>query len=209
MFFSLSHIEIPVDNLNEGAILYKNSFDLEIHSEYPDYIDLELGFIKFRVIEKINKKHISFLRFEVPSLDECYKKLIDLGFKCILEPYRKNNKELESRLIDPYNNIISLWRELTEDELDTPPVLNTNKQWDKEANEVLQTLLKNVPFMFRKLARERSVKESEALSINNIVDVRTAIRGYITATPDIMKERVKKHISEIGFSPNDFLEDFI
>lgn len=209
MFFSLSHIEIPVHNLNEGAIFYKNSFDLEIHSEYEDYIDLELGFIRFRVVEKINKNHISFLRFEVPSVDDCYKKLINLGCKSILEPYRKNDKELEAKLMDPYNNIISLWRELTEDELDTPPVLNTNKKWHKEADDILQVLLKNVPFMFRKLARERAVRESEFLSVNNIVDIKTAVRGYITATPDIMKERVKKHISEIGFSPNDFLEDFI
>lgn len=209
MFFSLSHIEIPVYSLKEGSIFYKDSFDLELHAEFEDHIDLEHGFVKFRIVEKLNPNHISILRFEVSSVTDSFNKLINFGCKPILEPYKKNNKELEARLIDPHNNLITIWRALTEDELDVPPSLNTTKKWDKEADDVLQKLLKNVPFMFRKLARERSVKESEALSINNIIDVRTAIRGYITATPDIMKERVKKHISEIGFSPNDFLEDFI
>lgn len=209
MFFCLTHIEVPVGDLVEASIVYKKAFDLDIFKEDSDFIDLEHGFIKVRLIKKITPNHYSSFRLEVDQIEKSYEKLLELGFKKITEVVKKEDI-FQTNLFDPYNNIVTLWRPLNEDELIFPPQIQSKKIWSPEATDTIQTLVKNVPLLFRKLAREKAVIEAEALvENNNAVDIKTAVRGYIIATPDIMKERIKKHIVNSGFSIEEFKDDFI
>jgi hypothetical protein len=110
---------------------------------------------------------------------------------------------------DPDGNILSVWRELTEDELDVVPALPKELTWTEDAETFLQSLLRSVPALFRALARYRVTREAEALAARTRVVTREeVIRGYILASPKVTRGRNRKPLIEHGVDVDKYKADW-
>jgi len=202
MILGISHIEIPSDNLLESLNFYTKYFDMVLIEEGNNFFVLEQGFIKFIILSKYSKEHFCSFRIEVASVSSIYNKILseNKSIKSIHKPLLRNNIE-EAKITDCSGNFITLWRELSEDELETLPKIISAINWDVKAENTLNKLIKKVPIVFRKFARERVIKEAEYIAYQNNVNTITeniCIEAYIVSTPDIMKNRVMQNLIENG-----------
>ncbi|MEK7431949.1 MAG: DUF2621 family protein [Cyanobacteriota bacterium] len=209
MILALSHIDIYVKDLIKSTKLYKDIFGFEISEYEKDHVDFESGFIKIRLNKTPKILFKSSLRLEVEDVHKIVNLLKEKGCTEIVSPILINKTIISSEILDYDGNKLVIWRNLNENEMEKPPELKKSKIWHSEEEELLQTLLKNVPLLFRGVARKKAVLEVENMNEDILISRHSVISGYIRATPDIMKHVTKKHLINLGFNPNDYKEEYL
>jgi hypothetical protein len=122
---------------------------------------------------------------------------------------RTPDQQLVGAVQDPDGNTIYVWRPLTEDEYGFDPELPKELAWHPEAEELLKSLLRSVPALFRILARRRVVAVAEELAgPTKLVTREEVIRGLILASPRITRERNRKPLVEHGIDVDRYAADW-
>jgi hypothetical protein len=122
---------------------------------------------------------------------------------------RTEEQELIAQLADADGHTLVIWRELTEDEYAFVPELPKESVWRPEAEELLKSLLKSVPALFRALARWRVSRNAEGLAAaTRIVSREHVIRSFILSSAKVTRYRVRKPLADHGIDPEKYADDF-
>jgi len=83
--------------------------------------------------------------------------------------------------------------------------------WTDEAREIIQDLLQELPLPVRPAVEEGAQYRAEALAEEKSagrVELETAVRAFIEATPSDLRERLKHTLSYKGIDPDDYEQAF-
>lgn len=83
--------------------------------------------------------------------------------------------------------------------------------WSDEATEMIEQLLQELPLPVRDGVRQSAEAraESAATEANRAkVDVESAVRAFIEATPADLRERLKHTLAYRGIDPEDYQDAF-
>lgn len=206
MFLGVSHVDIPVSNLDRSRTLYAEGLGFNVRSSGLQHCDLDANTIVLRLVVTPLVVHPTALRLQVPDVAQAYARLLELGTRALSEPSITPQHELVGSAADFDGNQLFVWRPLTEDEYEAPP-LPLQRVWLKDAEVLLQSLLLRVPALFRPLARWKVVREAERLATST-VDQKSVIRAYIRASSRVTRERVRKPLEDHGVDLSQYQDDF-
>lgn len=104
-----------------------------------------------------------------------------------------------------------LARTYDEDELGIVPELPTRLPWESDATTIVQSLLRDVPVVFRVSARSKITERAEYLSVLGgalDVGVSCAVQAVVQVTPAFQLERLRRSLVAIGLDPVAWGGDF-
>ena len=209
MFFGLSHVEILVSDLDQARRFYCEALGFPIKTEGEGWLDLDAATAAIRLIETTDRGQIAKLRIEAPNVDAAVKRLLQAGAVQVYEPQRTEQLTIEGAVRDKDGNRITVWRNLSEDEYGFDPELPKELVWEPEAEELLKSLLRAVPALFRALARRKVVKEAEArVGPSKRINRDLAIRAYISAQSPPNRGRLIEPLQKHGINPDDYRDKF-
>lgn len=210
MFTGISHVDLPVSNIERASTLWCDVIGLSEIKKGEGFVDLDSGNMMIRLIEVSEVKHPVTVRVIVQDLTAAYEKILEGGAKSAYEPMRTEDLEEIACVTDEDGHSIILWRLLTEDEWDFVPQLPKEGEWYPDAEELLKRLLSYVPALFRALARRKVTKVVEMLANedNSAVNREHVIKGYITSSAKVTRERLIEPLKKEGINPDDYKEDF-
>lgn len=207
--FGLTHIDLPVSNLKRSLALYEGVLGFAIRAQKEGIVELESGTMGVRLVEAARPEHRAALRVWVEDPDAAARALVDAGATLIYAVTRTPEQELVAGVRDPDGHTLNVYRPLTEDEYDFIPELPKELTWDPAAEELLKSLLKSVPVLFRALARRRVTKVVEELAeTTRRVGREDVIRGFILASPKITRARNRRPLIEHGIDPDQYKADW-
>lgn len=205
----LSHIDVPVTDLERMESVLTRHLPFWIKRRGEGYVDVDTGTCTIRLVKTRRVEHPVTLRIQVSSVEESLETLIGAGLRRRYEPMRTPEQELLAEVGDVDGNAIVLWRELTEDEYTAVPELPKELTWRLDAEELLKSLLKSVPTLFRALARWRVAKNAEHLAESSRVVTREqVIRAFILSSAKVTRHRVKKPLLDHGIDLEPYAADF-
>jgi predicted enzyme related to lactoylglutathione lyase len=209
MFFGLSHVDVPVRDLQRALTLYRDALQFEIEGEGEGWIDLHAATSKLRLLQTRHVERPASLRIESPNVDAGVRRLAEAGARILYEPTRTEELTIIAVVEDVDGNTLTVWRKLSEDEYGFDPELPKEKSWDPEAEALLKSLLRAVPALFRGLARRKIVKEAERrVGAPGRIDRELAIRSYISAQSPPNRPRARQPLLDHGIDPDEYLEEF-
>lgn len=208
-FFGLSHVDIAVTNLDRAITIYGKCLGFSVLQRGDGYADLEATPIKIRLLEAQRPEARASVRIQAPQVEAGIDALIDAGCTLLYPAARTPLQELLGSVRDPDGNIITVWRELSEDEYNFVPALPKELTWTEDGEALLQGLLKSVPALFRALARYRVTREAEQLAERTRVVTREeVIRGFILASPKVTRGRNRKPLIDQGIDVEKYRADW-
>jgi len=210
MFYGISHIDLPVSNIERASKFWRDVIGLTEIKRGEGFIDLDSGNMAIRLIQVSEVKNPVSLRIPVHNLQTAYELILKANTKSAYEPMRTDNLEEIACVTDEDGHSIILWRLLTEDEWDFVPQLPKEGEWYPDAEELLKRLLSYVPAMFRGLARRKVTKVVEMLAKedHSAVTREHAIKGYITSSAKVTRGRLIEPLKKEGINPDDYKEEF-
>jgi len=210
MFYGISHIDLPVSNIERASKFWCDVIGLTEIKRGEGFIDLDSGNMAIRLIQVSEVKNPVSLRIPVHNLQTAYELILKANTKSAYEPMRTDNLEEIACVTDEDGHSIILWRLLTEDEWDFVPQLPKEGEWYPDAEELLKRLLSYVPAMFRGLARRKVTKVVEMLAKedHSAVTREHAIKGYITSSAKVTRGRLIEPLKKEGINPDDYKEEF-
>ena len=111
--------------------------------------------------------------------------------------------------MDGDGHSLIVWRELTEDEYEQIPELPKELSWQADAEELLKSLLRSVPALFRALVRWRVAKNAEQLAAaTRVVTREQVIRSFILSSAKVTRSRVRQPLIDHGVDLERYAEDF-
>lgn len=208
-FFGLSHVDIAVTNLDRAIAIYGTCLGFALSHRGDGHADLEATPVKIRLLETQRPEARASVRIQAPHVEAGIDALIDAGCTLLYPAARTPLQELVGSVRDPDGNIITVWRELSEDEYNFVPALPKELSWTEDGEALLQALLKGVPALFRALARYRVTREAEALAERTRVVTREeVIRGFILASPKVTRGRNRKPLIDQGIDVEKYRADW-
>ncbi|WP_224240103.1 DUF2621 family protein [Hyalangium gracile] len=208
MIFGLSHVDVPVTNLEAALRLYGGGLGFSERRRGPGFVDLDGSSCLLRLVETRQVEHPVTLRLSVGDVEVVARALTDAGARELYAPMRMEGEFL-AQVADADGNALIVWRELSEDERGVVPALPTELTWEPEAEELLKSLLQRVPVFFRAMARRRVTANAEHLaSATRRVERLHVIRSYVLSSARVTRYRLRKPLQEHGISPDDFREEF-
>lgn len=210
MFFGVSHLVLPVTNLERSRRLWCEVMGFAAARQGEDYADIDTGSVLLRLHQVAAVEARSSLRLAVLDVGEAYRRLLAAGASARYAPMRTPEREEMACVSDPDGHAIVLWRALTEDELDFVPELPKQGEWLPEAEALLQRLLAYVPALFRMLARRKTTRVIEQLAqeAQSPVTRELVIRGYISASAKVTRYRLLAPLRAEGIDPEAFRAEF-
>jgi catechol 2,3-dioxygenase-like lactoylglutathione lyase family enzyme len=210
MFFGVSHLVVPVTDVERAARLWRDVMGFAESRRGEDYVDIDSGNVAIRLIRVPAVEARLSLRVSVLKVPEAYQALLDGGATSRYEPMRTPELEEMACVNDADGHGIVLWRALTEDEWGFVPELPKQGEWYPDAEALLQRLLSYVPALFRMLARRKTTRVIEQLAreAQSPVTRELVIKGYITASAKITRSRLIEPLRAEGINPDDYREDF-
>lgn len=210
MFFGISHLSVPVSDLERTARLWRDVIGFAEARRGEGYLDVDSGNVMIRLLQVPTVESQLSLRVSVRDVGQAYQQLLAAGASARYEPMRTPELEEMACVSDPDGHAIVLWRALTEDEFDFVPALPKQGEWYPEAEALLQRLLAHVPALFRMLARRKTTRviESLASEARSPVTRELVIRGYITASAKVTRHRLHAPLRAEGINPDEYREDF-
>lgn len=209
MIFGLSHIDVPVKDMRRSTRFFCEGLGFSIKGQGEGWVDLDASTMLVRLIETKRPDRVVRLRFECSDVNEDVQAVINAGGRLIYEPARTESLTIESTLNDPDGHIILIWRNLTEDEYGFDPELPTEMVWEADAEDLLKSLLKAVPALFRGLARRKIVAEAERRAgLKKRVDRDLMIRSFISAQAPPNRKRLHAPLRDHGINPADYQDEF-
>ena len=210
MFFGVSHLVVPVSNLEHSAKLWRDVMGFSVSTQGEEFLDVDSGNVAIRLIQVANVESRLSLRISVRDVAQAFEQLVAGGAAARYAPMRTPENEEIACVNDPDGHAIVFWRTLTEDELDFVPDLPKQGQWYPDAEALLKRLLAHVPALFRMLARRKTTRVIETLAneANSPVTRELVIKGYITASAKITRFRLVEPLRAEGINPDDYRAEF-
>ena len=209
MFYGLSHVDVPVQDLGRARKLYRDVLGFEVVHEAEGFMDLDTSTAILRLIASPRVTRTVTLRMQAPDVPAAVRRLADAGCKIVYEPSRTEQLTYEATVRDGDGHTVIVWRDLSEDEYGFDPDLATEIRWDADAEALMKDLLKSVPALFRGLARRKVVKEAEFRAGTNArVSRDLAIRSFISAQAPVNRKRLHEPLRQRGIDPADYADEF-
>lgn len=209
MFHGLSHVDVPVSDLERALTLYRDALGFPVAARGEGWVDLNAATAAIRLIESPAPERRAALRIEAASVEAGSAKLVAAGATVVYPLTRTPLMTLEVYLHDADRNTITLWRALTEDEYGFDPELPLQRGWDPDAEALLKSLLRSVPALFRALARRKVVKEAESRAgAQGRVTRDLMIRSFITAQSPPNRRRLLEPLRAHGIDPDAYKDEF-
>jgi catechol 2,3-dioxygenase-like lactoylglutathione lyase family enzyme len=207
--FGLSHIDLPVTNLERSLALYAGVLHFGEKGRGDGWADLDAGGCTLRLVVTRRPEHLGAIRVQAPAVDEVVSALIRRGARLVQATLRTPEQTLLAAVRDPDGNNVYVWRPLSEDEYDRVPELPTSLSWQPEAEQLLKNLLLRVPALFRGLARRRVTSVAEELIGPTMQVTREeVIRGFILASPRITRPRNRQPLLDLGIDVDRYQADW-
>lgn len=205
----LSHIDLPVSNLEKSEQLFTQKLPFWVKKRGDGYIDIDTGTCILRLIKTGRVEHPVTLRIQVADVEAQTQKLCEAGLRLCYAPLRTPEQELFAQVTDGDGHNLLLWRELSEDEYGYVPELPKELSWSPEAEELLKSLLKSVPALFRALVRWRVAKNAEYLAeATRLVGREQVIRAFILSSAKVTRYRVRQPLIDHGVDLDKYTADF-
>lgn len=210
MFFGVSHLVVPVTDVDRAARLWRDVMGFAEARRGEDYVDIDSGNVAIRLLRVPAVEARLSLRVSVLKVPEAYQAMLDAGATSRYAPMRTPDLEEIACVNDADGHGIVLCRALTEDEWGFVPELPKQGEWYPDAEALLQRLLGYVPALFRMLARRKTTRVIEQLAreAQSPVTRELVIKGYITASAKITRYRLIEPLRAEGINPDDYREDF-
>lgn len=211
MFYGLSHVEVPVRDLEASQKLYRDATGFQVKRKGDGYVDLEGGAVVLRLVASSSAATPARIRLQVADVPAAVAALCGAGARAMYEPMRTPELEELAVLRDVDGNVLIPWRALTEDEYDFVPALPKERGWDRSAEDLMQSLLGHVPALFRALARRKVTRVAEELAEETSgghVDREHVIRGFILASAKVTRSRARGPLVAHGIDPESYRADF-
>ncbi len=210
MFFGVTHVDVPVTDLDRAEAFWGGLIGLKAVKRGEGFLDLDSGSVILRLVQMGQVTRPAVLRVNVPDVQRAYDALTQSGGRAVYAPQRTPALELEAHAADPDGNTVIVWRELSEDEYGFTPDLPKQGEWDPQAEALLHELLGYVPALFRALARRKVTKIIEEVAgyDHSPVTREHVIRGYILASAKIKRDRLIEPLRECGIDPDKYKEEF-
>lgn len=211
MFYGISHIDVPVTDLERSRRLYTDVLGFRMKKEGRGWIDVDTGTVLLRLLEVRRPEHRVSLRVHAPDVVAALKILIAAGARPLYDAMRTDDLELMGAVVDFDGHTIVVQRDLTEDEYGFIPELPTELTWGGDADGLLKTLLQAVPALFRGLARRKVVRNAEYLARERrgpAVNVDDVVRAYIISSAKVTRYRAKQPLIDQGFDPANYRDEF-
>jgi hypothetical protein len=207
--FGLSHIDIPVTSLERTEHLLTHLCGFWVKRRGEGWVDIDTGTCALRLFKTQKVEQRVTLRLQVRDVAGMVKSLRGAGLRLVYEPMRTPEQELMAQLADADGHLLIVWRELSEDEYEQIPELPKELSWQPEAEELLKSLLKSVPALFRALARWRVAKNAELLAAaTRVVSRENVIRSFILSSAKVTRSRVRQPLIDHGVNLDDYAVDF-
>jgi hypothetical protein len=209
LFFGVSHVDVAVTDIDRALGVYRGCLGFTVTGRGEGFADLDATPIKIRLLQTSRPEARSAIRVQSPQVEAGIDALVASGCALLYAAARTPQQELVGSVRDLDGNIISVWRELTEDEYDFVPALPKELTWTEDAEALLQALLRAVPALFRALARYRVTREAELLAARTrVVSREEVIRGYILASPKVTRGRNRKPLMDQGIDVEKYKADW-
>jgi catechol 2,3-dioxygenase-like lactoylglutathione lyase family enzyme len=191
MFFGVSHLVVPVTDLNRAASLWRDVMGFAEARSGEGYLDIDTGNVAVRLMQVAAIESKLSLRLTVGNVPQAYQTMLAGGATSRYEPMKTPELEEMACVSDPDGHAIVLWRMLTEDEWGFVPELPKQGEWYPDAEQLLQRLLMHVPALFRMLARRKTTRiiEMMAREAQSPVTRELVIKGYITSSAKVTRSR--------------------
>ena len=208
-FLGLSHVDIPVTNLDRALSIYRDATGFQESHRGDGWVVVDGAASSIRLLATSKPKHRSTIRLQAMDVGAAMEALVEAGATALYDPMRTPDQELVAAVRDPDEHTIYIWRALSEDEYDFVPELPKEMTWDPEAEAFLKSLLKAVPALFRALARRKVTREVERLaSATRCVTREEVIRGYILSSPKITRGRNRQPLIDHGVDVDKYQADW-
>lgn len=211
MFHGLSHIDVPVRDLERSRALYTEVLGFTVKKQGEGWIDLDTSTVVLRLMQTRRPEHLVTIRVLAGDVEAGLKALEAAGSKRHYDVMRTPDLELMGAVTDFDGHTIIVCRELTEDEYGFEPELPKELAWLPAADALLKSLLQAVPALFRALARRKVARAAEILTRErkaSAVTEQDVVRGYIVATSKVTRYRVRPALIANGYNPDDYVEEF-
>jgi catechol 2,3-dioxygenase-like lactoylglutathione lyase family enzyme len=209
MFYGLSHVDVPVRDLERSLALYVGVLDFKVKKRAGGWADIDTGTVTLRFVESDRVERSVSLRVAVSDVPAAYDTLLQKGATPVYQAMHTPELEHVAALRDPDGHTLIVWRELSEDEYGFDPALPTEMRWNEEADALLKSLLRAVPSLFRGLARRKVTKNAEYLARDtNVVTKEHVVRAYILSSAKITRYRTRQPLIDHGYDPERYREDF-
>ena len=209
MFYGLSHVDVPVRDLEKARTLYVDVLGFSVRHEGEGFCDLDAATAQVRLVESPVAERPASLRIEAGDVEGGVAALEAGGASLLYAPARTDRLTLEGTVRDDDGNTITVWRALSEDEWGFVPELPTEEGWAPEAETLIKSLLGSVPALFRGLARRKIVREAERRAgTGGHVSRDLAIRAYISAQSPPNRGRLHEPLRAHGIDPAAYQDEF-
>jgi len=209
MFFGLSHVDVPVRDLDRARGLYVSVLGFAVAKEGEGFVDLDAATARVRLVENPAAERPASLRVESSDVEAGVQALAKAGATVLYEAARTDQLTVEGTVRDADGNTIIVWRSLSEDEYGFVPELPKEQGWSPEAEELVKSMLMSVPALFRGLARRKVVKEAERRAgPDGHIDRDLAIRAFISAQSPPNRKRLHEPLRAHGIDPADYRDEF-
>jgi catechol 2,3-dioxygenase-like lactoylglutathione lyase family enzyme len=203
------HIDYPVTSLERAEQLFTRVLGFQLKRRGDGYVDIDTGTCVVRLIKTHRVEHPVSLRIQVNDVEGAVDELRHAGMRLLYEPLRTSEQELIAQLADADGHALMLWRELSEDEYEAVPEVPKELSWSPDAEELLKSLLKSVPALFRALVRRRVAKNAEHLAESSrVVTRQEVIRSFILSSAKVTRHRVRKPLLDHGIDLEKYADDF-
>ena len=210
MFFGISHLVVPVTDLERAARLWRDVIGFAEARRGDGYVDMDTGSALLRLMQvKAIESRIT-VQLQVGDVGQAYAALLAAGAASRYGPMRTPELEEMACVGDPDGHSIVHWRALTEDEWDFVPELPKQGEWMPDAEDLLKRLLAHVPALFRMLARRKTTRVIEQMAdeARSPVTRELVIKGYITASAKVTRYRLVEPLRAEGINPDDYQAEF-
>lgn len=210
MFFGISHLVVPVTQLEQSTRLWRDIMGFTEVQRSEGHVDIDTGNVLVRLAQVPTVESSASIRVQVSDVNQCYEKLLAAGAVSRYAPMNTPSLEAMACVADADGHSIMLWRPLTEDEWGFVPDLPKQGEWTPEAEDLLKRLLSHVPALFRMLARRKTTRiiEQVAKEEKSAVTRELVIKGYITASAKITRYRLVEPLKAEGINPADYQAEF-
>ncbi len=210
MFYGVSHIVVPVTDLERSARIWRDVIGFVESRRGEEYVDMDSGNVAIRLMTVPSVESNISVRLNVHDVEATYQQLLAAGTSSRYAPMHTPDLEDMACVTDPDGHSIVLWRALTEDEWDFVPDLPKQGEWYPDAEALLKRLLAHVPALFRMLARRKVTRVVEELAKedNSAVNREHVIRGYIMSSAKVTRSRLIEPLRAEGINPDDYQKEF-
>ena len=210
MFFGISHLVVPVTDLERATRLWRQVVGFAEAKRGEGYVDIDSGNVVLRLMQVPAVESKLSLRLSVGDVGQTHDALVKAGAASRYAPMKTPELEEMACVTDADGHAIVLWRALTEDEWGFVPELPKQGEWTPEAEQLLKRLLAHVPALFRMLARRKTTRiiELMAKEAGSAVTRELVIKGYITSSAKVTRFRLIEPLRAEGINPDDYREEF-